>query len=241
MTTDGQASGLRARTVFVLLIGAALLGFLLGFTTFALFGQQARLPGAQAQVFVLLAAGALAGVLATVVFFWMNGRETQTSWVYVALFSVAIMAIAASWADQISFVHAMLVVIFGSVALLAAANALSLFRQGEAIELETTWGGLGGAFGGWRLSPATSLVISAFVFAFGATIAGQIWRKDPPVASANETTKAFKDTKATTETKEAKGGAVVQQTPNQAAAPAAASSQPGAGPSTPGPPAHVNP
>jgi hypothetical protein len=238
MTTSEPAIGLNARTVVILLIGAAILGFVLGFTIFALFARQAWLPGAQVQVFVLLAAGALAGVLATVVFFWLNGRETQTSWVYVALFSVAIMAIAASWSDQISFLHAMLVVLFGSVALLAAANALSLFRQGEAIELETSWGGLGGALGGWRLSPATSLVISAFVFAFGATIASQDWRKDSQVAVAKET-KASKDTKATTE--ETKGGAVMQQTPNQPAAPAAASSPAGAGPSNPAAPAHANP
>jgi hypothetical protein len=142
MSAAEQASGLRARTIAALMVAAALLGIVFGFSIFALFRQQAWLPGVQAQVFVLLATGVLVGALVTVVFLWMGDRETETSWVYVALFCVAVMAIAAARADQLSFVQALLIIIFGSVALVAATNALSLFRQGEAIELESSWGGL---------------------------------------------------------------------------------------------------
>jgi protein-S-isoprenylcysteine O-methyltransferase Ste14 len=46
-------------------------------------------------VLVLLLGGGLFGVLATMVFLWTRGRETQNSWLYVALFCVATMAIMA--------------------------------------------------------------------------------------------------------------------------------------------------
>lgn len=207
------------------LFGAGLLGALLGFVAFALLGQQAWVPGAQAQVLVLLLGGGLFGVLATMVFLWARGRETQISWLYVALFCVAIMAIAAVRTDQLSFVQALLTIVFGSVALVAAVNALSLFRLGEAIEFESSWGGLGSALGGWRLSSATSLILSAFLFACGAIVAVQVSSRDQPQAVVAET-KAAKDTGTANESKGAKQPAA-QPTPGPIALPPATPSGPG--------------
>jgi hypothetical protein len=228
MSAEGDAGHLERGKMIGSLLAVALLGVVLGFAAFTLLGQQAWVPAAQAQVFVLLAVGGLFGAVMTMVFFWMKGRETQNSWLYVALFCVAIMAIAAARADQISFVQALLITVFGSVALVAAANALSLFRLGEAIELESSWGGLGSALGGWRLSSATSLILSAFLFACGAIAASHVPRNDPPEAAAA----AAKDTKKR---------AAAQPVPSQTAAPPATTSQPGAGASASGRPAQGTP
>jgi len=207
------------------LVGAGLLGIFLGFAAFALLSQRAWIPGAQVQVLVLLATGGLFGVLATNVYFQMRGRATQSSWLYVALFCVAIMAIAAARTDQLSFAQALLIIVFGSVALVAALNALSLFRLGEAIEFESSWGGLGSALGGWRLSSATSLILSAFLFACGAIVAAQVSRHDQPQAGVAET-KAAKDTASAKQL-------AAQPTPGPTAAPPATPSGPKAPGSTP--------
>lgn len=177
-------------------LNAGLIGVALGFVGFAWFNQ-AGSPSAQAQLAVQLAAAWLSGVLATVAYVWMRGRETENSWLYVALLCVAVLAIAAARADQLSFVQALLVVVFGSIALVAAVYALSLLRLGEAIEFENSWGGLGSALGGWRLSSATSLILLALLFACGAIVAAQVSPRDLPQAVVAET-KAAKDAATTT-------------------------------------------
>jgi hypothetical protein len=68
------------------------------------------------------------------------------------------MAVAAARDDEIKFWQAMMVVLIGSPAIIAAARAIELLGQGETIEMQSQWGGLGGVLGGWRLSPVTSLV-----------------------------------------------------------------------------------
>jgi heme/copper-type cytochrome/quinol oxidase subunit 4 len=222
-------------------LNAGLLGIVLGSVAFAWFNQTWA-PGAQAQVAVLLAAAGLFGVLATITYVWMGGRETENSWLYVTLFCVAVLAIAAARADQLSFVQALLVVVFGSIALVAAVHALSLFRLGEAIQFESNLLGLGGGLGGWRLSPATSLIFSAFLFACGAIGVAQVSRRDPSQALVTET-KAAKDTANAAKqpaaqptpgpTAQPTSGPTVQPTPVPTATPSAPPSGPKAPGSTP--------
>jgi hypothetical protein len=232
MSAEGDAPPLDRWRTIGSLFAAGLLGVLLGFAAFALLGQRVWVPGAQALVLVLLAVGGLSGVLATMVFLRARGRETQNSWLYVAFFCVAIMAIAATQTDQLSFVQALLIIVFGSVALIAAANALSLFRLGEAIEFESSWGGLGSALGGWRLSSATSLILSAFLFACGTIVAVQVSR---PQGSDTTETKAARDSGTANKGKGVERGPAAQPTPDLTAAPPATTQGPGG--SAPGQPA----
>jgi hypothetical protein len=207
---------------------ATLLGVLLGLVGFARFGQPAWVLVPEARVIVLLGVGGLSGAFITRVFFWKEWEPQQNSWLYVALFCVVIMAIAAARADQITFVEALLIVVLGSVTLVAAANALSLFRLGEAIELESSWGGLGSALGGWRLSSATSLILSAFIFACGAIAVAQVSRNDrseTAAAAASET----------------KNSAPTRPTPGQTAVTPSTKSQSGTGAPASGRPAQESP
>ena len=58
----------------------------------------------------------------------------------------------------------------GVIAFMAALFAFERLKQGEAIEFNSYWGGLGGSLGGWRLSPATTTILLALIF-LGATVA----------------------------------------------------------------------
>ncbi|MGJ4888354.1 hypothetical protein ACQR1Y_09180 [Bradyrhizobium sp. HKCCYLRH3099] len=173
-------------------IAATVFGMVLGFAACALLSERAWLAEAQALVLVLLSVGGIGGFVAILMSRQTPNGDAQNAWLPVAIFATATMATAAARTGQLSFVQAVLVVMLGSVALVAAANALSLFRQGEAIEFETSWGGLGSALGGWRLSSATSLIVSAFLFACCAIVSVQISRPqgtttETKVASGSDT------------------------------------------------------
>jgi hypothetical protein len=204
-------------------IGLVLAGGLVGMVAgHVLFSQPGQLVwDAQAQVLAIFAVSAILGSLVTTTLFWMRGKQAEASWFYVPLFCMVIMTIAAARADQMSFVQASLIIVFGSVALSAAAAALSSFRKGEAIELQSNWGGLGGGLGGWRLSSATSLAVLAFLFAGGAAVVVQ------PRNPAPAEVKAGSDTSDTKGNKGAKAGAVAQ--PLGRAAPPSAATPPPAG------------
>jgi hypothetical protein len=115
--------------------------------------------------------GFAAGAGVTVFGFIQAERSAPTSWVYIVLFCAAVMAVAAIRGDQLSFGRAILIVILGSMALVAAAAALERFRKGEDVELESNWGGLGGGLGGWRVSSVTCLSLLAVIFAASAVVA----------------------------------------------------------------------
>jgi hypothetical protein len=119
----------------------------------------------QLPTFALIALGFLGGVLTTILLLWIKRNETlPVSWIYLAIFCLAVMGVAAARSGDLSFAKAMLVIVVGSAALMTAARAILLLGQGETIELHSHWGGLGGALGGWRLSPATSLVLLTLAF-----------------------------------------------------------------------------
>jgi hypothetical protein len=120
---------------------------------------------------IAFAYGLVAGTpLAALLVYWFLRRQAlRTSWIAVVLFCTAVMGVAAVRADDIKLWQAMMVILIGSPALVAAARAIELIGQGETIEMQSQWGGLGGALGGWRLSPVTSLMLVALAFT-GAAI-----------------------------------------------------------------------
>lgn len=207
-------------------IGSALAGALIGGVAGqVIFSQPGQLVwDLQTQVLAIFAVSAILGSAVTTALFWMKGKQAEASWFYVPLFCMVVMTIAAVRADQMSFVQALLSIVFGSIALSAAAAALSSFRQGAAIELQSNWGGLGGGLGGWRLSSATSLAVLAFLFAGGAAVVTQ--PRNPGAAGV----KAESET-SDVKGKAAKAGAAAlllgrATPPPAAAAPPAAGSSP---------------
>lgn len=125
-----------------------------------------------ALLIIVLLGAAAAGFLVAVLLYRAEDRQPSVSWCYIPLFCALVMALAAL--GGVSSLQALLVIVLGSAALVAAANALVRFREGEMVELQSNWGGLGGGFGGWRLSSVTSLSVLALIFAGSATVAGQI-------------------------------------------------------------------
>jgi hypothetical protein len=99
---------------------------------------------------------------------------------------VALLYVAVAQ-EQIKALPAALVLICGTLTLLAGSYALDGLVRGDAIEISSHWGGLGGGLGGWRLSPISTLLLLALVF-LGATIAAGIERAQLPGGSANEST-----------------------------------------------------
>lgn len=56
------------------------------------------------------------------------------------------------------------VLLCGAAAFVALAYALQAIAKGDGVAFDSYWGGLGGAQGGWRISPATTLILLALVF-----------------------------------------------------------------------------
>jgi uncharacterized integral membrane protein len=138
-----------------------------------------RLP-----LFLIAAGGFAAGVLTTVLLYRISRHATTpTSWILIVLFCTAVMGVAAARSGEIKFWQAMMVILIGGPALIATARAIELIGEGETIEMQSQWGGLGGVLGGWRLSPVTSLVLLAFAFAGGA-IGVAIQSKQPDGSEA---------------------------------------------------------
>lgn len=87
----------------------------------------------------------------------------------LALAGIVILLLAAAARGEIKPVSAALVLICGTLALLAGSYVLEGLARGDKIEVSSHWGGLGGSLGGWGLSPITALLLLALVF-LGATI-----------------------------------------------------------------------
>lgn len=131
---------------------------------------------------------AFAGIL-----FWLTRRiRILPPWTIVAVVCLAIIGLVGAFARQIDFVQAMLIVLLGSAALVAMVQAIDRLQRGESIELQSHWGGLGGALGGWRLSPVTSLLVLALVLAGGAIGVGVGNKKGEPDSKAGSPADAGK-------------------------------------------------
>jgi hypothetical protein len=139
--------------------------------------------------------GFIAGAIVLAALFWKFRHERPAiSWVYVALFCFAMMAVAAVQSDQLSFARSALVILIGSGALVAAAQAVAQLERGETIELTTHWGGLGGGIGGWRLSPVTALIIIALALT-GSAVGVVLGGKSPPAMVGGKEDKTDKGEK----------------------------------------------
>jgi hypothetical protein len=99
----------------------------------------------------------------------------------VALLIVAVVQ------DRIEALPAALVLICGTLALLAGFYAFDGLARGDAVAIDSHWGGLGGGLGGWRLSPISTLLLLALAL-LGATIATGIERAPQPGNMSNEST-----------------------------------------------------
>ena len=95
-------------------------------------------------------------------------NQLVPQWAIIAVICVAIVGLVGALTRQIDFVHVMLLLVLGSAALVATLRVVDRLHRGELIELQSHWGGLGGAIGGWRLSPVTGLLLVALVLVGGA-------------------------------------------------------------------------
>ena len=116
---------------------------------------------AQQNNYVLFLAGLFTGyIVGSVVSFSALGAS---SWKVVPQVALSLIVIAAVVTGSINWAQGIVVVLAGVMAIIAATRAVERFGQGDRIELQSHWGGLGGGLGGWRLSPGASLVVLALM------------------------------------------------------------------------------
>lgn len=109
---------------------------------------------------------------------WQQTKAAgQAQMVAVLLAGAVILALFAALAalgvslGQIGVVRALLLVAFCTAALIALFMTISALET-EAVELRSSWGGLGGGLGGWRISRPLALLGCAGAFAIAAALAG---------------------------------------------------------------------
>ena len=88
----------------------------------------------------------------------------------IAVATLALLVLIAADGNAIAVPQAALLLVSGTLALLAAGYAMTALREGASVELSSHWGGLGGAVGGWRIPPVTTLLLLALIF-LGTTVA----------------------------------------------------------------------
>jgi hypothetical protein len=123
-------------------------------------------------------------------------RKAPSAWIIGVLFSAGVMVVAALRSDRLPLLQGAVVAILGSIALVAAAHALTLFRGGETVELQSSWTGLGGGLGGWRMSPVTALCALALLSGGAAVIAGQSSSTDREIKQIKEQLETLKTGRA---------------------------------------------
>lgn len=69
--------------------------------------------------------------------------------------------------EKIDPATAAMVYLLGWLAAIATLHALGALARGDGIAFDSYWGGLGGAQGGWRISPVTTSVLLALVLVAG--------------------------------------------------------------------------
>jgi len=103
--------------------------------------------------------------------------------------SAGILLVAASVLDKINPVTAALAYGLGWLAALATVHAFRALSRGEGVAFDSYWGGLGGAQGGWRVSPVTVTLVLALVLVAGtvavATGTGPIVEPGDQAADSN--------------------------------------------------------
>lgn len=85
----------------------------------------------------------------------------------LALLAGLLKAVAAR---QIPLVGATSLFVLGALTVGFAGGFAGFVRRGEWPRFETSWGGLGGGLGGWRLSPALACLMGAVAFGTAFTL-----------------------------------------------------------------------
>ena len=99
----------------------------------------------------------------------LRDRLVFASGMTVAVTAGALLIVAVA-DNRIPVVVAALAFVLGWLAVLATVQAVRAMARGEGIAFDSYWGGLGGAQGGWRVSPATTLLVLSLVLV-AATVA----------------------------------------------------------------------
>jgi hypothetical protein len=149
-------------------------------------------PSPRLAQFLVIVASFVCGGAATLVLL-LRFQDRLTSAFALTAVPVGFLAAGAMVgvaAGEISVVHATLLIVLGGVAIAAFARIIEMLGHGDAIELQSHWGGLGNGLGGWRLSPVTSLILLALFATSGAVAIGLVGKLDPktqpPVVTATE-------------------------------------------------------
>src|SRR5437868_236637 len=94
-------------------------------------------------------AGVFGGLLLALILFVQFDRfRGPLIWSGIGVTCLAVIGLVGAASREISFTQAIVTVAFAGAALVAAAHAIHRFAKGDAIELQSHWGGLGGALGG---------------------------------------------------------------------------------------------
>ncbi len=98
-----------------------------------------------------------------------SDKVTVSTWwttlLYAALCLVLFLGlIGAVRQDQIRPMEGSVIFVLGCLTVAFASGFTNTVRRGEWPRLETSWGGLGGGLGGWRISPALAWLVGALLF-----------------------------------------------------------------------------
>jgi hypothetical protein len=88
--------------------------------------------------------------------------------------------------------------LFASIALVFLTRLTRSLEAGEALGIESHWGGLGGGIGGWRISRPVSYLLCAMTFGALAAVAVSRYPDPLPTESASGTKTAITTTKQAT-------------------------------------------
>jgi hypothetical protein len=120
---------------------------------------------------LLFPAGVALGVVATRLLVAIERADAPAAFpIYAVAFLVGLLLVAAAFFHELALSRIAVLIVLGPAALLAATRTIELLGRGDAVELQSRWGGLGGGLGGWRLSPAASLLLLT-LFLAGAAVA----------------------------------------------------------------------
>jgi hypothetical protein len=174
-------------------------------------GIPAPISDALQSGYVLFFAGGLVGIILTVLALYLSiglrhaiAKLVHANFKAVTIrprhagFLVAVIVLPAVLAGEITFARASVAVLAGGLALIALTRVVQLFAQGDRIELQSHWGGLGGGLGGWRLSPVAGLVLLtvALCGVAIAAITGLPTDKPRPGPEQNDTARPKAEPKA---------------------------------------------
>lgn len=129
----------------------------------------------------------------------------------VPVAALAVLVLVAVDAGAIEVLQAALLLVCGSLALTAGAYALAALREGDAVELSSHWGGLGGGLGGWRLSPVATMLLLTLIFLGTAVAVGggrdEAEAVENGVESSNQTSRTTNGSTTAPAPRPAPGGA----------------------------------